>query len=96
MTPLPNGPIAPPTLQSTVPYSTVVLEASEIGALHSINGPSNEEYTRFNHNVHASTQLHDQAQHPSTSTSHVTASVLLILYYYDSLFINVMFMKINY
>ena len=96
MTPLPNGPIAPPTLHSTVPYSTVVHKTSEIGALHSINGPSNEEHTRLNHNVHGSIELYDHTQHPSKSTSHVTAIVLLILYYYDSLFINVMFIKINY
>ena len=63
MTPLSNGPIAPLTLQSTVPYSTVVHKASKIGALHSKNGPSNEEHTRHNHIVHGSIELHDHTQH---------------------------------
>ena len=63
MTPLPNGPIAPPTFHSTVPYSTV------IGALYSINGSSDEEYTRLDHNVHDSTQLCDHTQHPHSHTS---------------------------
>ena len=69
MTPLPNGPIAPPTFLSTVPYTTVVHETPKPGSLYSINGPSNEEYTRLNHNVHAGTQLYDHTQHPHSHTS---------------------------
>ena len=34
-----------------------------------INGPSNEEYARLNHNVHASIQLYDHTQHPHSHTS---------------------------
>ena len=34
-----------------------------------VNGPSNEEYTRLNNNVHASTQLYDHTQHPHSHTS---------------------------
>ena len=69
MTPLPNGPIAPPTLQSVVPYSTIVFETPIIGSLYSINESSDEEYIRFSHNVHASTQLYDHTQHPHSHTS---------------------------
>ena len=63
MTPLPNGPIAPPTFHSTVPYSTV------IGALYSTNGGSDEEYARVPHNLQASIQLYDHTQHPHSHTS---------------------------
>ena len=69
MTALPNGPIAPPTFLSTVPYTTVVRETSKIEAPYLVNGPSNEEYTRFNHNVHASTQLYDHIQYLHSHTS---------------------------
>ena len=70
MTPLPNGPIAPPILQSTVPYSTVVHETPISEALHSKNGPSNEEHTRHNnHIVHGSIERHDHTQHPYSHTS---------------------------
>ena len=72
MTPLPNGPIPPPTFHSTVPYSTVVHETSIIGALYLVNGPSNEEYARLNHNVHTSTQIYDHTQHPH---SHITTPI---------------------
>ena len=34
-----------------------------------VNGPSNEEYARLNHNVHASTQHYDHTQHPHSHTS---------------------------
>ena len=34
-----------------------------------VNGTSNEEYTRLDHNVHASTQLYDHTQHPHSHTS---------------------------
>ena len=34
-----------------------------------VNGPSNEEYARLNHNVHTSTQLYDHTQHPHSHTS---------------------------
>ena len=69
MTPLPNGPITPPTFLSIVPYTTVVHETSKIGALYLVNRPSNEEYSRLNHNVHVSTQLYDHTQHPHSHTS---------------------------
>ena len=36
---------------------------------YSVNGPSNEEYARLDHNVHASTQLYDHTQHPHSHTS---------------------------
>ena len=72
MTTLPNGPIAPPTFHSTVPYSTVVHETSIIGALYLVNGPSNEEYSRLNHNLHAITQIYDHTQHPH---SHISTSI---------------------
>ena len=68
MTPLPNGPIAPPTFFSKVPYTTVVHERSKIGALYLVNGQSNEEYARLNDNVHVSTQLYDHTQHPHSHT----------------------------
>ena len=66
MTPLSNGPIPAPDLHSTVPYSTVVHETPIMGQFtlvqqyqssYLVNGPSNEEYARLNHNVHVSTQL---------------------------------------
>ena len=74
---LSNGPIAPPTLHSTVPYSTVVHETPiteqytlvQYQPSNSENGPSNEEYARLNHNVHDSTQLYDHTQHPHSHTS---------------------------
>ena len=75
VTPLSNGPIPAPNLNSTVPYSTIV---SKIGLYnlrqqhqpsYSENEPSNEEYTRLNHNVHASTQFYDHTQHPHSHTS---------------------------
>ena len=78
MTPSSNGPIAPPTLHSIVPYSTVVHETSIIGqyslvqqyqSSYLVNGSSNEEYTRLNHNVHATTQLYDHTQHPHSHIS---------------------------
>ena len=34
-----------------------------------VNGSSDEEYTRLNYNVHASTQLYDRTQHPHSHTS---------------------------
>ena len=78
MTPSSNGPIAPPTLHSTVPYSTVVHKTSIIGqyslvqqyqSSYLVNGSSNDENARLNHNVHASTQLYDHTQHPHSHTS---------------------------
>ena len=48
-----NGPIAPPTLHSKVPYSTVVHEipiieqyslVQQYQSSYLVNGPSNEEY----------------------------------------------------
>ena len=74
MIPLPNGPIAPPTLHSTVSYSTIVHETPimqqySLVHLYSINGPSGEEYPRSSHNVHTSTQLYDSTQHPHSHTS---------------------------
>ena len=54
VTPLSNGPIAPPNLLSTVPYSTVVHETpimeqyslvQQYQSSNSIHGPSNEEYS---------------------------------------------------
>ena len=78
MTPSSNGPIAPPTLHSTVPYSTVIHETpiieqyslvQQYQSSYSKNGPSNEKYARLNHNVYASTQLYDHIQHPHSHTS---------------------------
>ena len=78
MTPSSNGPIAPPNLLSTVPYSTVVHETpimeqyslvQQYQSSYLVNGSSNEEYTRLNHNVHTSTQLYDRTQHPHSHTS---------------------------
>ena len=69
MTPLPNGPIAPPTLQSTVPYSTVVYKTSIIKQYSLVNRSSNEECTRLTHIVHASTQVYNYTQHPHSHTS---------------------------
>ena len=69
-----NGPIVPPSLQSTVPYSTVVHETSKIGALHSKNGPSNEEHTRHNHIVHGSIELYDHTQYPH---SHISTPITI-------------------
>ena len=78
MTPSSNGPIAPPTLHSTVPYSTVVHETPIMEqysliqphkSSYSMNGPSNEEYARLNHNLSVSTQLYDCTQHPHSHTS---------------------------
>ena len=75
MTPLSNGPIA---LYSTVPYNTAVNETSIMGqyslvqqyqSSYLVNGPSDEEYARLNHNVHVSTQLYDRTQHPHSHTS---------------------------
>ena len=34
-----------------------------------VNGPSDEEYARLNHNLHSSTQLYDHIQHPHSHTS---------------------------
>ena len=78
MTPSTNGPIAPPNVLSTVPYSTVVhetpiMEQYSLVQPHQssylVNGSSNEEYAKLNHNVHASTQLYDHTQHPHSHTS---------------------------
>ena len=78
MTPLPNGAIAPPTLHSTVPYSTTVHETpiveqyslvQQYQSSYLVNGPSNEEYTRLNYNIHSSTQLYDHTQHPHSHIS---------------------------
>ena len=69
-----NAPIQPPNHHSNVPYSTIVHETSimkqySLVQQYSENGPSDEEYTRLNHNVHASTQLYDHTQHPHSYTS---------------------------
>ena len=78
MTPLLNGPNAPPHLHSTVPCSTVVHETpimeqhsliQQYQSSHFVNGPSNEEYTRLNHNVHVSTRVYDYSQHPHSHIS---------------------------
>ena len=78
MIPLPNHPIPAPSLHSAVPYSTVVHKTSIIEqyslvqlyqSLYLVNGPSNEEYVRLNHNVHVSTQLYDCTQYPHSHTS---------------------------
>ena len=58
MTPSSNGPIVPPTLQSLVPYSTVVHETPIIG-----------QYAELNHNLHASVQVYNHDQHPHSHTS---------------------------
>ena len=34
-----------------------------------VNGPSNEEYTRLSHNVHASIPVDNYTQHPHSHTS---------------------------
>ena len=34
-----------------------------------VNGPSNEEYTRLIHNIHASIQLYDHTLYPHSHTS---------------------------
>ena len=78
MNPLSIGPIAPPTLHSTVPYSTVVHETpimeqysliQQYQSSYLVNGPTNEEYARLNHNVHASIQVYDHTEHPHSHTS---------------------------
>ena len=75
VTQLSNGPIPAPNLNSTVPYSTVVSKIGQYNlrqqyqSSYSENEPSNEEYTRLNHNVHASTQLYDRTQQPHSHTS---------------------------
>ena len=62
-----NTSIQLPDLHSTVPYSTVVQETlimeqyslvQQYQSLYSKNGSSNEEYAKFRHNVHASTQVY--------------------------------------
>ena len=77
MNPLSNGPIAPPTLHSTVPYSTVVHETpimeqyslvQQYQSSYLVNGPSNEEYAKLNHNVYTSIQLYYCTQHPHSHT----------------------------
>ena len=78
MTPLSNGPTPAPGLYSTVPYITLVHETpiieqyslvQQYQSSYLVNGPSNEEYTRLDHNVHDSTQLYDHTQHPHSHTS---------------------------
>ena len=76
VTPSSNGPIAPLNLHSIVPYSTVVHETlimeqyslvQQYQSLYLVNGSSNKEYTRLNHNIHA--QHYDHTQHPHSHTS---------------------------
>ena len=78
MTPSSNDHIARSTLHSTVPYSTVIHETStmeqhslvqQYQSSYLVNGPSNEEYTRLDHNVDASTQVYNCTQHPHSHTS---------------------------
>ena len=61
MTPSSNGPIVPPDLHSTVPYSTIVHETPIIG-----------QYVKLNHNLHASVQVYDHTQH---SHSHISTPI---------------------
>ena len=78
MTPSSNGPIAPPNLHSTVSYSTVAHETpiveqyslvQQYQSSYLVNGQSNDEYARLNHNVNANTQLYNHTQHPHSHTS---------------------------
>ena len=72
MTPSSNTFIQPPSLHFIVPYSTIVYETpiiEQYQSLYLVNGPSNDEYSRLSHNVHASTQLYDCTQHPHSHTS---------------------------
>ena len=73
-----NGPIAPPNLRSIVLYSTVVHETpimeqyclvQQYQSSYLVNGPSNEEYTRLNNNIHASIPIDNYTQHPHSHTS---------------------------
>ena len=85
MIPVPNRPIPAPDLLSTVPYSTVVhetpiMEKYSLVQLYSINGPSDEQYTRLNHNVHTNTQLYHHTQHPHSHTSILIPPMYSILH----------------
>ena len=76
MTSSSNDPISAHNLYSTVPYSTVIHETpiieqynlvQQYQSSYLVNGPSNEEYIRLNHNVHGSTQFYDHTQYPHFS-----------------------------
>ena len=74
MTPSSNTSIQPPNLHSTVPYSTVVYETPIIEQYslirqYSENASYNEEYAKFNHNIHASTQVYNCTRHHHFHTS---------------------------